>query len=119
MKKQPMTRLALLTATVGMMTTGCVERRTAYAPVPPPPVVVEEGSAVVVEAPPPPREEVIIVRPSPAHVWVAGHWGRRGGEWVWVGGSWTLPPRRYAVWVPGHWVHRYRGWVWVPGHWRG
>ena len=77
--------------------------------------VVEE--VIVTEAPPPPREEVIIERPSPRHVWVAGHWQRAGNEWVWQHGHWLQPPRLGAGWVPGHWDQRPRGWVWVPGHW--
>lgn len=73
---------------------------------------------VIVASPPPAaRVEVIGVRPSPAHVWVGGHWTWRG-KWVWDGGRWVVPAYRNATWVPGHWDRRGHGWVWVPGHWR-
>ena len=78
-----------------LITMGCV------VAAPPPPAVVS-----AVPPPPPPQSEVIIVQPSPAHVWVPGHW------------AWRAPRRAY-VWVPGHWVvpagPRH---VWVPGHGR-
>jgi hypothetical protein len=56
--------------------------------------------------------------PSPAHVWIAGQHARRGGQWVWVGGHYALPPRADVVWVPGHWVGHLRGYVWIAGAWR-
>src|SRR3569833_1555415 len=62
-------------------------------PEPPPPTEVVETTPVVqgeviVEAPPPPVREVITARPSRRHVWVSGHYVRRGGLYVWVGGYW-------------------------------
>jgi hypothetical protein len=55
--------------------------------------------------------------PSPAHVWMAGHWDNEGGQWKWVAGHWDLPPTRSSVWVPGHWVQGGNSWVWVNGAW--
>jgi hypothetical protein len=72
---------------------------------------------IVRNRPPVERVEVIEARPSPQHVWIAGHWTWEG-EWVWVKGHWEAPPRERAEWVPGHWVERPNGWVWVEGHWR-
>ena len=34
------------------------------------------------------RVEVVSVRPSPAHVWIAGRWERRGDGWEWISGRW-------------------------------
>lgn len=72
---------------------------------------------VVRETPPSPREEIIGAAPSPAHVWIPGHWKWEGG-WVWIPGHWRAAPHPGAAWVPGHWKERYGGWVWVPGRWR-
>jgi hypothetical protein len=72
---------------------------------------------IVRDRPPAARVEVIEARPSPAHVWIAGHWNW-DGEWVWIKGHWEVPPRERAEWIPGHWVERPRGWVWEEGHWR-
>jgi hypothetical protein len=36
------------------------------------------------------RVEVIPERPSPRHVWVAGHWEERGNGRAWVEGRWEL-----------------------------
>src|SRR5262249_24409561 len=54
-------------------------------------VVVEEspGELETTEAPPTIEREVIVFekRPSPAHVWIHGHWAWHG-RWVWVPGHW-------------------------------
>jgi len=55
--------------------------------------------------------------PSPAYVWMAGHWDSEGGQWKWAAGHWDLPPTRSAVWVSGHWIQGSGGWVWVNGAW--
>ncbi len=56
--------------------------------------------------------------PSSAHVWIAGQHTRRGGQWVWNGGHYALPPRADVVWVPGHWVAHLHGFAWISGAWR-
>ncbi len=42
--------------------------------------------ATVRRPPPPARVEVIPVAPSPRHVWVPGHYVRRGRNYIWVNG---------------------------------
>ncbi|MBV9155144.1 MAG: YXWGXW repeat-containing protein [Acidobacteriaceae bacterium] len=70
-------------------------------------------------APPAPRREVIIERPGPNYVWVGGYHRWEGNGYVWVPGTWVVPPQPYYHrWVPGHWKHTWHGWVWVEGHWR-
>ena len=56
--------------------------------------------------------------PSKSHVWIAGEHTRRAGQWVWVGGHWSVPPRNDVVWVPGHWVPHLNGYAWIAGAWR-
>jgi hypothetical protein len=90
------------------------------APAPPPPKPAPPQQVVtqtVVVAPPKPPVEVIPVAPGPMFVWTPGYW-RWQGQWVWVRGTWVVPPYHRAVWVNGYWAHRHGGYVWVPGHWR-
>ena len=72
----------------------------------------------VVAPPPPPRVEVQIARPSPAHVWIAGHWAWRGGAQVWVAGHWAMPPSAGYVWEPARWANQNGSWMFYEGHWR-
>lgn len=71
------------------------------------------------EEPPPAKVEA---EPAPraGHVWVRGHWVRRGGQWVWAPGVWHARPRHRAnaTWAGGRWVKRGRRWAWVGGRWR-
>ena len=77
------------------------------------------AGAVVVKHRPPARKVVVRpARPSTRHVWIAGHWQRRGGAWVWKPGRWAVRPRAGAAWVPARWEKTAGGWQFVPGHWR-
>ena len=60
-------------------------------------VLVGAGCArrVVVVQPPPPRVEIVPVAPSPRHVWVKGHYVKRGRNYVWVGGRYVNRRGRY------------------------
>lgn len=73
---------------------------------------------VVATAPPPPQTEVVVVRPSPRHVWVPGHYAYRRNEYYWSPGYYKVPPRSRTTWVAGHWQQTNRGYVWIDGHWR-
>jgi hypothetical protein len=76
------------------------------------------GEAYVVEtevAPPPPRSEAVVYRPG--HVWVAGHWQRRGSHWQWRPGYYERE-RADMVYIHGRWERRGRTHVWVEGGWR-
>lgn len=110
---------------------GCVVAERRHRPVavvsaPPPTVVVAEPPRVVEkviivrESPPPPRREVIVERdrPSPAHVWIAGHWRHDGRVYVWIPGHWDRPPRPRAVWVEPRWERRDGVHVFIEGVWR-
>ena len=62
------------------------------------------GREVLVTRPPPPvRVETQTVAPGARHVWTTGYWRWTGTDYVWVPGSWVVPPRLAAVWVAGHW----------------
>lgn len=82
----------------------------------------EAASEVVVAQPPPPPpppvREVIVERPSYAAVWVPGHWEFVRGQYVWVGGFWTIPPRARYAYVAPHWEPRGHTYVYIRGYWR-
>jgi predicted small lipoprotein YifL len=67
--------------------------------------------------PPPLREEVASAQPRSTSVWISGHWGWRGGQYVWMSGYW-FHQRPGRNWVSGHWDKRGRYWKWFPGYWR-
>ena len=58
------------------------------------------------------------IAPSTKHVWISGEWVRRGENYVYVDGHWTIPSFRHHRWVEGHWKNTKRGWVWEHGHWK-
>jgi len=77
------------------------------------------SAEVIVQIAPP--AAIVEVRPTPPsrrYVWIAGYHRWDGGRYVWVPGSWALPPRPHARWVPHRWVRRHDHWVLVEGHWR-
>ncbi|MFI5312209.1 MAG: hypothetical protein ACHQQ3_13295, partial [Gemmatimonadales bacterium] len=96
-------RSALLVASL-VLTAGCVINPRPRTDV-----------VYVVRRPPVERVEVISVAPSPAHVWIAGHWLWREPEFVWVGGRWDTPAPGFRRWVPGKWDHDRHGWFWIEG----
>src|SRR5450631_550926 len=74
------------------------------------------GSALA-ENPPATAEGQYSAPPSPAYVWMSGHWNSDNGRWAWVAAHWELPPSRSATWVTGHWVPQAGSWVWANGAW--
>jgi WXXGXW repeat (2 copies) len=77
------------------------------------------NAAVIVRvAPPPPVVEARVPAPGPGYVWIPGYQRWDGGRYIWVAGSWVLPPRPHARWIAHRWVRRHGGWVLEEGHWR-
>lgn len=72
----------------------------------------------VVGAPPPVRVEVATARPSPNHVWVAGHWAWRGNQHVWMPGHWMMAPGSGYTYEQARWEQQNGAWVFIEGHWR-
>jgi hypothetical protein len=68
---------------------------------------------------PPMPSEVRTAQPGTGYVWVPGHYQWRSADrtYIWVPGSWTVPPVGYT-WVPGRWEARPEGNVWVNAHWQ-
>jgi hypothetical protein len=70
--------------------------------------------------PPPPRAEVVVASPGAVYAFVPGHWAWRAhrGQYVWISGLWTRPPRPGAVWIEPSYERRDGRWVWLSGYWR-
>lgn len=89
----------------------------------PTPVLVPAPSVnVITVESQPPADIVEQMTPSPGigYVWKQGYW-KWNGNWVWVSGSWALPPHAGGVYVPGHWRqshHHNHRWEWEDSHWR-
>ena len=73
---------------------------------------------IVKVAPPAAIVETRPVRPGPNYVWIAGYHRWENNAYVWTPGRWMVAPRPHARWVAAHWARRPGGWVFVEGHWR-
>ncbi len=62
----------------------------------------QPGEAEAAADPPAPQAETYGAAPTANHVWIGGHWARRGHNWVWVAGHWHHNPHK-KVWVHGRW----------------
>jgi hypothetical protein len=76
---------------------------TVHAPKPPP-------AAPVVEPRP--------ARPTGTAVWTSGQWQWDGRAYVWIAGSWRIPPTQQHAWKSAGWSVGARGAIFVPGGWR-
>lgn len=72
---------------------------------------------VVHERPAEPRF-VQPLAPGPNYVWHSGEWIRHGNTYVYHKGFWIKAPTKRRYYVAGHWQRRRGGWIWIPGHWR-
>ncbi len=70
------------------------------------------------EPPAPIVERPVGARPGRSARWVPGYWEWEPAEsaYVWVGGSWQVPPVG-SFWVNAKWVRDAGGWYRVPGFW--
>ncbi|MBA3502678.1 MAG: hypothetical protein M4D80_30310 [Myxococcota bacterium] len=74
------------------------------------------GEAYVVESSPPPmRSETVVYRPG--HVFVQGHWTRRGSDWRWNNGYY-IRERQNHVYLQPRWERRGNRYVYFQGEWR-
>jgi hypothetical protein len=99
MKKQ-----LLVLAFAASLAAGAANAQVVVRIGPPPPRPVER-------IPPPPPEHR-------DWAWHAGYHRWDGAHYVWVPGEYVAPPRPHAVWIAGHWARRNGGYVFVEGHWR-
>ena len=72
----------------------------------------------VATGPPDPPDEVIVVAPSPRYVWVPGYYSYRSGTYIWVKGSYQIPPRGRTRYVQGQWQKTPKGYKRGKGHWK-
>jgi hypothetical protein len=72
---------------------------------------------VVATGPPPMVNEVIVVAPSPRHVWMPGYYSYDRGNYVFINGSYRIPPRGRTSYTQGTWQNTNRGYKRSKGHW--
>jgi hypothetical protein len=72
---------------------------------------------VVATGPPPMVNEVTAVAPSSRHVWMPGYYSYNRGNYVFVNGSYGIPPRGKTSYVQGNWHNTSRGYKRDKGHW--
>jgi hypothetical protein len=70
-------------------------------------------------SPPPVPREVVVVRPAPEYVWIGGYYSYVGvGRYEWVPGRWEMPPPQRRAYVAPHWKRTGGNYVYVRGYWR-
>ena len=69
------------------------------------------------EAPPPNKQEDAVQCPSPAHVFVEGHWVWRDSSYKWLPGQWTIPPGSSCTWTAAKYKKKGKNWAFYEGHW--
>jgi hypothetical protein len=73
---------------------------------------------LVATAPPPHPVEVIVTAPSPRYVWVSGYYSYTGSTYVFIDGSYQIPPRGRTRYVQGQWQQTPKGYKRGKGHWK-
>lgn len=73
---------------------------------------------IIATGPPAPPNEVILVAPSPQYVWVPGYYAYSGGAYVWIQGSYRIPPRGRTAYVHGEWMNTPKGYKRGRGRWK-
>lgn len=69
-------------------------------------------------APPPLRYYQQPIMPGYGYVWTPGYWAYdESGNYVWVDGTWVLPPYSGALWTPGYWAWSNGGFFFNRGYW--
>ena len=73
---------------------------------------------IVATGPPSPPVEVIISAPAPHYVWVPGYYSYNRSTYIWVDGSYQVPPRGRTTYVQGRWQQGPKGYKRSRGHWQ-
>jgi hypothetical protein len=73
---------------------------------------------IVATGPPSPPVEVVVVAPAPHYVWVPGYYAYNRTTYVWVDGSYRVPPRGRKSYVQGNWQQTPKGYKRGKGHWK-
>ena len=80
---------------------------------------IQDGLTATAPRPPPAsRDETRPEKPTPDAVWAAGYWAWSGDRFVWIAGSWQIPPSATMVWQPPSWRLSASGVVLAPGGWQ-
>jgi hypothetical protein len=68
-------------------------------------------------APPAVRAEAETNRPASNAVWATGYWAWDGTAYVWIAGTWRIPPTAGVAWRAHGWRITTSGAIFVPGGW--
>ncbi len=71
-------------------------------------------------APPAARVETIPASPARGAIWTPGYyqWDPAAQNYIWVAGSWQVPPHKHMLWIGAHTIERKDGsYVYYSGHW--
>lgn len=72
---------------------------------------------VVATGPPPYVEEVIFAAPSSQYVWMPGYYAYNDGGYVFINGSYRIPPRGKTAYTQGIWRNTPKGYKRSRGYW--
>jgi hypothetical protein len=84
----------------------------------PEPVNAAAAPNIVPQPLPPASNDTPDDQPTPAHVWISGHWHWSQGAYAWVSGHWEIPPVPNATWVPPQWEQQGSGYALREGVWQ-
>ena len=114
------TRFAILGLTLACLGGRALAQSPAIPDAPTVPIAPTLPDTAVIKEPlqPAASQEIIDERPSPSHLWVAGHWRWQEGRYAWIAGRWEIPPRANVMWVEPRWEKRGNGVVLAGGYWQ-
>lgn len=72
---------------------------------------------IVATGPPPYVAEVIFAAPSSQYVWMPGYYEYNNGGYVFINGSYRIPPRGKKSYSQGQWQNTPKGYKRGRGHW--
>jgi hypothetical protein len=67
--------------------------------------------------PPPAPTELVVAQPAPDAVWISGCWVYEPRGYAWMPGHWERPPPNYRHYMAPHWQRREGGYVFIRGYW--
>jgi WXXGXW repeat (2 copies)/Glycine-zipper domain len=67
--------------------------------------------------PPPPPTEVVVEQPAPDMIWIRGCWVWGPEGYFWAPGHWQRPPPYRRYYVAPHWQRRRGNYVYIQGYW--
>lgn len=67
--------------------------------------------------PPPPQTQVVVIQQEPDSIWIPGCWEYGLQGYVWIPGRWVRPPPYRRHYMAPHWGRRGGTYVYIRGYW--